>query len=182
MNKSGSRAVEALQEKKKKSGSAKAENSPEINETLEKLLKGEDIYDTLSTSRGNFKMIYPRPRVLRQIQVMLVERYHGQNLNNIPDKTLRNSEVYATLDAVITEAPDWWDSLDSSEDCPDDDLILQLYRGYLRFYGKVQQKIKRPERKPGVDSKKQPLRNEKEIVGNGSFSGITHGSEDIGTI
>lgn len=174
MNKAGKEIKEELEESPVK----KEENSPEMNDLMEKLLKGEEIYEVIDTNRGKFKMIYPRPSVLRKIQVLLASRFHGQNLNLIQEKVVRNCEVYATLDIIITEAPAWWDKLDSSEDCPDDSLILQLYRGYLRFYGKIQQRIGSVESKPGKDTEKQPGKIKKEAVGTGAFSGITNRPED----
>lgn len=174
--------------KKAKAQTAKAEetpsedemNTPEVNETLEKLLRGEEIFEYIDTRRGKFKIIYPRPRVLRHIQVLLAERFNGQNLNNIKDTTIRNYEVYATLDVVVVEGPKWWDKLDSSEDCPDDDLILSLYRGYLRFYGAIRRKILGSDIQAGNKPDEGDAGDEKAPVGPGAFQGLAHGPEGEG--
>jgi hypothetical protein len=112
--------------------------------------------------------------------VLLAERFNGQNLNNIPEKTIRNYEVYATLDVVVVEGPKWWDKLDSSEDCPDDDLILALYRGYLRFYGAIRRKIVGSDGQPGGEPAKGAAPAEEEAVGPGAFQGLAHGDEGEG--
>lgn len=180
MNEAGKRAKEQTDKPNAPKASKDEVNSPEVNETLDKLLRGEEIFDIIETRRGNFKIIFPRPRVLRYIQVLLAERFNGQNLNNIPEKALHNYEVYATLDVVVVEGPKWWDKLDSSEDCPDDDLIVDLYRGYLRFYGTIRRKIVGSDGKPGDNDNKAPSRDEKETVGTGAFQDLTHGPESEG--
>ena len=87
---------------------------------------------------------------------------------------IANFRVYATLDQVIVEAPDWWDRLESAENCPDDELVLQLYRGYLRFYNETQRKIAKSKFRG--NSKVGLIESENEDVGDGAFSDLTHGS------
>jgi hypothetical protein len=179
MNKAGKNASET-EAKVDAKASEDDENTPEVNETLEKLLRGEEIFEYIDTRRGKFKIIYPRPRVLRHIQVLLAERFNGQNLNNIKDSTIRNYEVYATLDVVVVEGPKWWDKLESSEDCPDDDLILALYRGYLRFCDAIRRKILGSDLQAGEKPDESTAGDEKAPVGTGAFSGLTNRPEGEG--
>lgn len=173
MNKAGEQATKATKERMTEPVK-EYKNSPELNELMEKLLKGEEIFETVETDRGTFKIKYPRPRLLRTIQILLADRFMGQNLNNIPENTVRNHEVYATLDMVVVEAPEWWDKLETSEDCPDDALISELYRRYLRFYRKIQQKIGNSGTESGENNSGQPSGAKKEAVDNGAFQGLAN--------
>lgn len=155
----------------------KTKNSQKMNELLEKLLKGEDIYETVATSRGTFRMKYPRPRVLRSIQILLAERFPNVDLNKLSVQTVRNYEVYATLDVIIVEAPDWWEKMNTSEDCPDDELILELYRRYLRFYSKIQSRIQSTRGVSRRSSKASTGGDKEKTVDTGAFSNIAHGQE-----
>jgi len=171
MNKTGKQITNEMDN----STSGENKNSPELNETLETLLNGEDLYETVETKRGSFTIKYPRPKVLRQIQLLLASRFHGQNLNHIPQQTIRNYEVYASLDIVITEAPKWWNELETSEDCPDDAFIMDLYGRYLRFYNRIQQKIGNTGTEHGKSYRKKSGSSKKEVVDHGTFQGLTHG-------
>ncbi len=170
MNRAG-KAAEGQQGEAKKTAE---QNKPEVNDTLKKLLSGEDLFETVETERGTFTIKFPRPRVLRQIQVLLAQRFADVNLGNIAPSTLRFYEIYATLDIVIVKAPQWWDDLDSSEDCPDDKLIGDLYRRYLRFYNRVQSEIGGAVAGPGAEPAKGAGGAQEAPVADGAFSGIAH--------
>ena len=172
MNRSGKQAEEKKEEVKV--------NTKEMNETLKKLLSGEDIFETIDTERGQFTIKFPRPRVLRQIQVLLSQRFQGVDLGNMPEKTVRFYEIYATLDIVVVKAPQWWDDLDSSEDCPDDKLVSDLYRRYLRFYNRIQAEIDGAPAGSGEGANAGAAPGKEAPLGGGAFSDIAHGSEDGG--
>jgi hypothetical protein len=157
-------------------------NEPvELGEVMSKLLSGEDIYEVVKTKRGAFRMVYPRPRLLRAADMLLSDRFNNIDLNKLPSTSIRQHEVYCILDVVIVEGPRWWEELDSSEDCPDEELITELYRGYLRFHNKVQQKISTGGERSGSGNTGKSSGIEKEDVADGTFSDITHGQKVSGT-
>jgi len=168
------RAGKQLQEQQADGMKKPEQNKPEINDTLQKLLSGEDIFETVETERGQFVLKYPRPRVLRQIQVLLASRFANVDLSKLPSQTVRYYEIYATLDVVVVKAPQWWDDLDSSEDCPDDKLIAELYRRYLRFYNRIQSEIGGAGAGSGDSVAEGSSRDKETPVVDGSFSGITY--------
>jgi hypothetical protein len=145
------------------------------NVLLDKLLKGEDIFETVETAVGTFKIKYPRPADFRKIQILLSSRFPGIDLNNIKDRDATVFEIYATLDVVVVEAPQWWDGLESSEMCPDEGLINKLNKEYLRLYKEIQSKVNGNYDESGNDIKKQHLSDKKETVDTGAFSDITNG-------
>lgn len=114
---------------------------PEKKDALERILSGERISCKVKTKRGIFIINYPLPRDLRKIEVSVARMLDGMSESSFSKGQIASFRAYATLDEVIIEAPEWWDNLESAEDCPDDDLITKIYARYLRFYKKVQESI-----------------------------------------
>lgn len=108
---------------------------------LESILDGDRITETVKTKRGDFVIAYPLPHDLRLIDVEVAKRLEGQPQDSFSRAQVTSFRCYATLDYIIVENPEWWDKLNSSEDCPDDELVTSLYRRYLRFYEKIQRKV-----------------------------------------
>lgn len=108
---------------------------------FELLLSGEKITEEISTLRGKFIMNYPLPRDLRAIEIRVAEMLSGQPEFSFPPQQLSNFRAYATLDNVISSGPDWYEEMESWEDCPDDELVVELYRRYLQLYKKIQKRI-----------------------------------------
>lgn len=113
----------------------------EKKDALEKILSGERISCKIKTKRGIFVINYPLPRDLRKIEVSVARMLDGMSESSFSKQQIASFRAYATLDEVILESPEWWDNLESAEDCPDDDLITRLYARYLRLYKKVQESI-----------------------------------------
>lgn len=110
-------------------------------DVLEILLKGEKITKKVKTKRGIFTLVYPRPRDMREIEVKVADMLRGQPQSSFSKEQIGVFRAYATLDRVVVDAPEWWKNLASSEDCPDEDLIMLLYGRYLRLYRSIQDDI-----------------------------------------
>lgn len=113
----------------------------EKKDALERILSGERINCKVKTKRGIFVISYPLPRDLRKIEVNVAKMLDGMSESSFSKQQIASFRAYATLDEVIVEAPEWWDNLESAEDCPDDDLITKIYARYLRLYKTVQESI-----------------------------------------
>ncbi len=145
---------------------------------LELILSGESVEKVFNTKRGKFTMALPLPRDIREIEVEVASRLNGLPIDSFSKDTISNFRVYVTLDKIITNAPEWWENMDSSEECPDDDLIIELYRGYLQFYKSSQKGIARSKFRDNVKVGK--TRNKTKNVDDGTFSGIAYGKENEG--
>jgi len=146
-------------------------------ELFDKLVAGEQITETIETSRGTFEIKYPLGIDFVEInkrKAILRGSVAPEMFNRAEDLDL---EAYATLDQVVVTSPDWWKKLKSSIHCPDQKLITDLYRRYLRHYEKVQQSISTP----GPDDGKGKTQDDDKVVGDGPFSGVTYRSQDKGT-
>ena len=147
-----------------------------LNDPLEAIISGERLTETVKTRRGEFTLAFPLPKDLRRIEVTVASKLEGQPSATFPEDTIQKIRVYATLDAVIIDAPEWWDGLDTAEDCPDDDLIVELYRRYLRLYNQTQEALGSGGKLRGSVGKISPKDTSK-AVDNGAFSGIADGPE-----
>jgi hypothetical protein len=143
----------------------------ESDDILERILSGKQISETVKTKRGNFIIKFPLPYDLRRIEVSLAQRLEGMPTEAFTPEQIREFRVYAVLDYVIVEAPEWWNKLSSSEHCPDTEFIAKLYGRYLQLRKKTQKKI--GESRFVGDSRKEQSGDEDEIMGNGSLSNIT---------
>lgn len=113
----------------------------EKRDILELILSGERITKKVKTKRGIFVIKFPLPRDLRVVEVRVAEMVEGRPISSFTTDQISNFRAYATLDSMIVDSPEWWKKMDSSEDCPDDDLIMTLYGRYLRFYRETQKII-----------------------------------------
>lgn len=143
------------------------------DDILASLLSGERITEEVKTKRGVFVIALPLPRDVRIIEVTIAERLNGQPIASFTTTTIALIRAYATLDTLVIESPDWWRELQSAEDCPDDVLIMDLYRRYLRFYESIQQKISKSRFRGGIEVGK--ARAKTKPVDTGAFSDIANG-------
>lgn len=153
----------------------------ELNEVMDKLLRGEDITEVVDTRLGSFTLRFPKPRILRQIQMMLAARLQdkalGISARDLPENVVNSYSIYATLDAVVIKGPSWWEKLKTSEDCPDNDFIMDLFGRYLRFFGETQQKISGPQEQSGGNNPESSVPPTSKDVADGAFSGIAYGGK-----
>ena len=143
------------------------------DDVLAFILSGEQLTKKIKTKRGDFVIAMPLPRDLRVIETDISDRLGNRPLTSFSSQKIADIRAYATLDKIVEEGPDWWQALDSAEDCPDDSLIMDLYRGYLQFYSQSQKAIAKSKFK-GNGRVGQP-RTKTEDVGDGAFSGLTNG-------
>lgn len=141
---------------------------------FEKLVNGEDITEEIETHQGTFTIKFPLGT-----DFIKISRRKAEMRGDIPPERFNKAEdidfeAYAALDVVVLKGPDWWEKLKSSTQCPDQKIVTTLYRGYLRHYAAIQQKISPHGRSDG-DGKVQ---DDDEVVGDGPFSAVTYGSED----
>ncbi|RLE46002.1 MAG: hypothetical protein DRJ31_10545, partial [Candidatus Methanomethylicota archaeon] len=141
----------------------------EKKDVLESILNGEQITEEIKTKRGVFVIALPLPKDIRNIEIEIARRLDGYPENQFSSDMLMKFRVYASLDTVIIKAPDWWNKLESAEDCPDDSLISFLYRRYLRFYQETQKKIEKSHFNGTAKIGKARIKTE--TVGDGAFQG-----------
>jgi len=135
----------------------------EKKDALELILSGERLTKKVKSKRGIFVIAFPLPKDLRKIEINVARMMDGLAAKSFDRTQIASFRAYATLDEVILDGPEWWNKLESSEGCPDDELITYLYGRYLRFYQSTQKAIN--ESGYGRDDGVGKSKTKSEVVG-----------------
>ncbi len=142
---------------------------------LARILSGERITIKKNTPKGEFEIVFPLPSDLRRIECLVSERLEGKPLSSFSPQTVIDARLYASLDICVIDGPEWYKELDSFEQCPDNVLVADLYRSYLRLYSKTQKTI--ANRRDKTVDRESKSRDDAGSVDHGAFSDITNGEE-----
>lgn len=119
----------------------------EINDLFKSIVMGKDATEWIDTSKGKFKIKFPRAKDLEAIG-----RTTAIRLNGIPavcfDADIYNfMQQIATLDVIVIDGPDWYrlakkNNMNFSwRDFPSDKFIQEVYAKAYQFRMEVQKKI-----------------------------------------
>ncbi len=111
------------------------------------IVMGEDVTETIDTSRGEFKIKFPRARDLEAISRVCASRLMGIPVQCFDNITYNMMQMIAYLDVVVLSGPDWYElakkkSNFSFRDIPDVEFIEEVYAKAYSFRQKVTEKIK----------------------------------------
>jgi hypothetical protein len=142
------------------------------------LLSGKAVTKVLKTARGDFKVKYPMGHERIKIDQLKAMRRGGVPANAFDITAFFNNEVYSTLDVVVIDGPDWWKEAKKNderwtwEDCPDEDLIVDLYNQFRTFRDGIQTKIR--ESTSGKGARTAATTDSHASMDDGAFSGIAN--------
>ena len=74
------------------------------------IIRGEEVTDILKTSKGDFKVKFPRARDLETIGRVLAYRLNGLSVQSIDPNTYYLMKQIATLDVLVLEGPAWYEN------------------------------------------------------------------------
>lgn len=131
----------------------KIETSPEVLDDVQKedlfmaIVRGKDATETIKTSRGEFKVKFPKPRDMEAMA-----RLTANKLANIPASCFSLQDYslmqqVACLDVVIVEGPSWYKLAKKTNqnfswaDVPSVSYIQEVYALAYRFRLEVQRII-----------------------------------------
>ena len=123
--------------------------TPELNETervdmFNSIVMGKDVTETIKTSRGDFKIKYPRARDIQAIGRLQALRLNGIPFECFDRNALALIQEIATLDVVVLEGPAWFENAKkenvnfSWSDIPLQSYIQEVYAKAYEFRLKVQ--------------------------------------------
>ena len=121
----------------------------ELNETqrvdmFNSIVMGKDVTEKIKTSRGDFKVKYPRARDLQQIGRLQALRLNGIPFECFDRNALALIQEIATLDVVVLEGPAWYENAKKENvnfswaDIPVQSYIQEVYAKAYEFRLKVQ--------------------------------------------
>lgn len=156
----------------------------ELNETqrvdmFNSIVMGKDVTETIKTSRGDFKVKYPRARDIQQIGRLQALRLNGIPFECFDRNALALIQEVATLDVVVLEGPAWYENAKKENvnfswaDVPIQSYIQEVYAKAYEFRLKVQ-KLLELDNKTG-NSEMDSVSDVKDNGGPGLFDGL--GSE-----
>lgn len=147
---------------------------------VEVLLSGKKVTEKIKYADFEFTVAYPLPFDLIEIDQKIAEYCKGLSPKDFTPKALYSFEVYATLDKIVVDGPEWIKTLESWDKCPFDALVTYLYRRWLRFYNEVRIYLTPSilHTSDGRGDTSSPITPDAENVDDGPFSGVAYRSEN----
>lgn len=111
------------------------------------IVMGKDVTETIKTSRGDFKVKYPRARDIQQIGKLQAYRLGGISAESFDKSVLTFIQEVATLDVLVLDGPDWFNNAKKENenfswlDIPSQSFIMEVYSKLYTFRLKVQKCI-----------------------------------------
>lgn len=141
------------------------------------IVMGKDVTETIKTSRGEFKVKYPRARDIQQIGRLQAFRLNGVPAESFDKNVLAFIQEVATLDVLILEGPAWYENAKKENanfswlDIPSQSYIMEVYAAAYSFRLKVQKLIENDSKEGnnGMDA----VSNNENNGSPGLFDGIS---------
>ena len=125
---------------------------PKLNETenvnmFNSIVMGKDVTENINTSRGDFKIKYPRARDIQQIGRLQALRLNGIPIDCFDKNILALIQEVATLDVIVLEGPAWYENARKENvnfswaDIPSQSFIQEVYAKAYEFRIKVQKLV-----------------------------------------
>jgi len=135
-------------------------NDEERTSMFNAIVMGKDVTEIIKTSRGNFKVKYPRARDIQQIGRLQALRLNGIPIECFDRNVLALIQEIATLDVVVLEGPSWYENAKKENinfswlEIPSQAYIQEVYAKAYDFRVKVQKLIESDgeEGNKGMDS------------------------------
>ena len=141
------------------------------------IVMGKDVTEIIKTSRGDFKVKYPRARDIQQIGRLQAFRLNGVPVESFDKNVLAFIQEVATLDVLVLEGPPWFENAKKENtnftwlDIPSQAFIMEVYAAAYSFRLKVQELIETDSKEGnnGVDA----VSDTKDNGSPGLFDGIS---------
>ena len=111
------------------------------------IVMGKDVTETIKTSRGEFKVKFPRARDIQQIGRLQALRLNGIPIECFDRNVLALIQEVATLDVIVLEGPSWYENARKENmnfswlDIPSQAFIQEVYALAYEFRLKVQKQL-----------------------------------------
>ena len=113
------------------------------------IVRGKDAIETIHTSRGDFKIKFPRMKDLETIGRLVAFRLNGLSAQCFDANTYNLIQQIATLDVIVISGPAWFENAKKENksglswgDIPDQSFIQEVYALAYNFRLEVQKHFK----------------------------------------
>lgn len=116
------------------------------------IVMGKEVTEKIKTSRGEFKVKYPRARDIQHIGRLQALRLNGIAIECFDKNVLALMQEVATLDVLVLEGPAWFENAKKENanfswlDVPSQSFIQEVYTLVYEFRLKVQKCIESDEK------------------------------------
>ena len=141
------------------------------------IVMGKEVTEIVKTSRGDFKVKYPRARDIQAIGRLQALRLNGIPVDCFDKNVLAFIQEVATLDIVVLEGPAWYENAKKENmnfswlDIPSQSYIQEVYAQAYSFRLKVQKLIESDGNKGNKEL--DSVSNIKDNDSPGLFDGIS---------
>ncbi len=141
------------------------------------IVMGKEVTEIIKTSRGDFKVKYPRARDIQAIGRLQALRLNGIPVDCFDKNVLAFIQEVATLDIVVLEGPAWYENAKKENmnfswlDIPSQSYIQEVYAQAYSFRLKVQKLIESDGNKGNKEL--DSVSNIKDNDSPGLFDGIS---------
>lgn len=117
------------------------------NELFMSLIMGKDAVETISTTKGDFVVKFPRAKDIEDIGRRTAFRLNGIAAKCFDYDTYALIQMIATLDVIIVSGPSWYEKAKkrninfSWQDIPTLDFIREVYAKAYNFRQEVQKQL-----------------------------------------
>lgn len=144
------------------------------NDILWALLHDKDVTREIETKRGTFRVKYPTPADNARINYLVAQHKQGLPVHSYDENVQFDHLVWATLDVIVIDRPEWAREFDSFQSCPDNKLVADLFSRSFQFREDVRAAI--DESRLGIVDRTSESRSPAADVADGAFSGVAVGS------
>lgn len=122
-------------------------NENQKTDMFNSIVMGKDVTEMIKTSRGDFKVKFPRARDIQQIGRLQALRLNGIPIECFDRNVLALIQEVATLDVVVLEGPSWYENAKKENvnfswlDIPSQAYIQEVYALAYSFRVKVQKHL-----------------------------------------
>lgn len=112
------------------------------------IVMGKDVTEIIHTSRGDFKIKYPRLKDLETIGRKTAYKTNGIPASCFDQNTFNLIQQISALDVLIIDGPAWFENAKRNKptfsfgDIPDQEFLQEVYTLVYKFRFEVQEKIR----------------------------------------
>jgi hypothetical protein len=143
-----------------------------------KLIKGQDVIETVETSRGEFVIKYPKAADLLTIGKIAAIRRDYKPIEGFDPESEMINMMASTLDVVVVSGPKWFDEVRKTKksfsflEVPSRVFLAELYGKAYSFREKVEQRLNQTE---GSGDQRIPSETgDDDPVDGGAFGDLSH--------
>lgn len=143
-----------------------------------KLIKGQDVTETVETSRGEFVVKYPKAADLLTIGKIAAIRRNYKPIEGFDAESEMINMMASTLDVVAVSGPKWFEEARKAKESfsflevPSRVFLAELYGKAYSFREKVEQRLNQAEE--SADQRIPAKEGDDGPVDGGAFGGLSH--------